>query len=242
MLKINGLKQSIDLSNDNGKLWYPNKYSVVCSAHFIGDSVGTQVTSSTGFYDNNLKCSLDKSCGPDSNTNNFCPSDLDCDKFHGFDSVKNETSLKDLTRTSFNGFLFSIPPEELFKRMRIRGVTTITVTTSSTMTIITTKAKSTITTHSTTITATATTITTFKCVKIKPAVITTSTKESVIPSSTDEKSSKTTKTTTIISTTTTTNIDPVPKISTSIMNTKTHLPSHDTFLEIMVKVLKPQNP
>lgn len=56
---------------------------------------------------------MDKSCGPDSNTNNFCPSDLDCDKFHGFDSVKNETSLKDLTRTSFNvfNFLLSLFPE-----------------------------------------------------------------------------------------------------------------------------------
>jgi len=61
---------------------------------------------STGFYDYNLKFLLDKSCGPDSNTNNFCPSGLDSDKFYGFDSVKNETSLKDLTGTYFKVFDF----------------------------------------------------------------------------------------------------------------------------------------
>ncbi|KAF0697432.1 Uncharacterized protein FWK35_00036902 [Aphis craccivora] len=88
-----------------------NSFVFACS--FEGDSVGTQITSSTGFYDNNLKFSLDKSCGPDSNTNYFCPSGLDCDKFHGFDSVKNETSLKDLTGTSFKvfDFLLSLLPE-----------------------------------------------------------------------------------------------------------------------------------
>lgn len=108
----NNCKSMCDSSTQVNFECIPNN-SFVFACSFEGDSVGTQITSSTGFYDNNLKFSLDKSCGPDSNTNNFCPSDLDCDKFHGFDSIKNDISLKDLTGTSFKvfDFLLSLLPE-----------------------------------------------------------------------------------------------------------------------------------
>lgn len=77
------------------------QFSFECS--FENQNVRTQVTSANVFhgFHNILKSTSDKSCGPDSDSINSC---LSCDKFHGFNSIKNENSLKDLTGITYKVF------------------------------------------------------------------------------------------------------------------------------------------
>jgi len=58
---------------------------------FENQNVRTQVTSPNVFrgFHNILTSTFDKSCGPDSNSINSC---LSCDRFHGFNLIKNGTT------------------------------------------------------------------------------------------------------------------------------------------------------
>lgn len=79
-------------------------FSFECTFERGNNSVSTFVASIPN------KILVDKSCGPISDNTISC---LDCQKFHGYESIKHESSLKDLTGTSFKVFnlLLSIMPE-----------------------------------------------------------------------------------------------------------------------------------
>jgi len=84
---------------------------------FEGNNVSTQasipLTSNSNL--NFTKCKLsDKACGVDSSNSLSC---LSCEAFHGFESIKTENALKDLTGTTFpifNILLKLMPPSKRF--------------------------------------------------------------------------------------------------------------------------------
>jgi len=72
----------------------------IFSCEFVGSDVCTQATIPNNYF--NLTSSVQhKSCGPDSLQVNSC---LSCNKFHGFDCIKDESQLKDLTGVTFKVF------------------------------------------------------------------------------------------------------------------------------------------
>lgn len=86
-------------------------FSFECTFERGNNSVSTFVASiSNKMLTNSKKILVDKSCGPISDNTISC---LDCQKFHGYESIKHESSLKDLTGTSFKVFnlLLSMMPE-----------------------------------------------------------------------------------------------------------------------------------
>ncbi|CAI6375069.1 unnamed protein product [Macrosiphum euphorbiae] len=77
----------------------------VFSCEFVGSDVCTQATIQKNCF--NLASSVqDKSCGPDSLQVDSC---LSYNKFHGFDCIKDENQLKDLTGVTFKVFNLLLP-------------------------------------------------------------------------------------------------------------------------------------
>jgi len=63
--------------------------------------ISTSITTPTNFVIKQQQNVKDKYCGPSSESYNSC---LSCDKFHGYESINSELSLKDLTGTSYAVF------------------------------------------------------------------------------------------------------------------------------------------
>lgn len=101
----NDIFLTCDVSTQVGfELINTNQFLFECS--FSGENnVSTQITSqhciTSNKFQNKLINKCDKSCGPESINTSSC---LSCDKFHGYYSIKNENSLKDLTGTTFKVF------------------------------------------------------------------------------------------------------------------------------------------
>lgn len=63
--------------------------------------ISTSITTPTNFIIKQQQNVKDKCCGPSSESYNSC---LSCDKFHGYESINSELSLKDLTGTTYAVF------------------------------------------------------------------------------------------------------------------------------------------
>lgn len=75
----------------------------IFSCDFHGNSVNTQVSIPKSFHNFTKPTMVEKSCGLDFEPSTFCFSKI---SFHGYDSIKSENSLKDLTGTTFQIFNF----------------------------------------------------------------------------------------------------------------------------------------
>eukprot|EP00102_Acyrthosiphon_pisum_P025401 XP_016662611.1 PREDICTED: uncharacterized protein LOC107884623 [Acyrthosiphon pisum] len=77
-------------------------FSFECTFERGNNSVNTFVASTSNkLLTNSKKIFVDKSSGPIPDNTISC---LDCQKFHGYESIKHESSLKHLTGTSFKVF------------------------------------------------------------------------------------------------------------------------------------------
>lgn len=75
----------------------------IFSCDFHGNSVNTQVSIPKSFHNFTKPTMVEKSCGLEFEQSTFCFSKI---SFHGYDSIKSENSLKDLTGTTFQIFNF----------------------------------------------------------------------------------------------------------------------------------------
>lgn len=84
---------AFDVPNDN----------FIFSCDFHGNSVNTQVSIPKSFHNFTKPTMVEKSCGLEFEQSTFCFSKI---SFHGYDSIKSENSLKDLTGTTFKYLTF----------------------------------------------------------------------------------------------------------------------------------------
>lgn len=76
----------------------------VFSCEFIGSDICTQATiANINVFNISPPLVVDKSCGPNSFQADSCPS---CKKFHGFENIKDENQLRNLTGVTFKVFNF----------------------------------------------------------------------------------------------------------------------------------------
>jgi len=75
----------------------------IFSCDLNGNSANTQVSIPKSFHNFIKPTMVEKSCGLDFEQSTFCFSKI---TFHGYDSIKSENSLKDLTGTNFQIFNF----------------------------------------------------------------------------------------------------------------------------------------